>query len=39
MVLAAAPAFANDSTAELATGGLVFVRSDVIEMRSEQLSM
>jgi hypothetical protein len=34
-----APALANDSTAELATGGLQFVRTDNIEMRSEQLSI
>jgi hypothetical protein len=36
-VLASAPALANDTTAELASGGLVFVRNPVIEMRSEQL--
>jgi uncharacterized protein DUF4424 len=35
----ASPAFANDTTAELATGGLQFVRNDAIEMRSEQLSI
>jgi hypothetical protein len=35
--LAAMPAHANDSTAELATGGLVFVRNDDIEMRAEDL--
>jgi hypothetical protein len=34
---AAGVAHANDSTAELATGGLVFVQSDDIEMRSEDL--
>ncbi|MBV8888486.1 MAG: DUF4424 domain-containing protein [Alphaproteobacteria bacterium] len=34
---AAASAFANDSTAELATGGLVFVQNPNVEMRSEQL--
>ena len=34
---AASPASANDSTAELATGGLVFVRNDNVEMRSEDL--
>src|SRR4051794_24747375 len=28
---------ANDSTAELATGGLVFVHNDNVEMRSEDL--
>jgi hypothetical protein len=33
----AAPASANDSTAELATGGLVFVRNDSVEMRAEDL--
>lgn len=33
----AAPASANDSSAELATGGLVFVRNDDIEMRAEDL--
>jgi hypothetical protein len=35
----AAPPFAcaNDSTAELATGGLVFVHNDNVEMRSEEL--
>ncbi|EJW12492.1 hypothetical protein A33M_2064 [Rhodovulum sp. PH10] len=31
------PACANDSTAELATGGLVFVKNDAIEMRAEDL--
>jgi hypothetical protein len=34
---AAAPALANDSSAELTSGGLVFVRNDNIEMRSEDL--
>src|SRR5262245_54336329 len=33
----AAPACANDSTAELATGGLVLTRNDDIEMRAEDL--
>ena len=33
----AAPALANDTTAELATGGLIFVRNDNVEMRSEDL--
>jgi Domain of unknown function (DUF4424) len=33
----AAPALANDSTAELATGGLVLTRNDDIEMRAEDL--
>jgi len=32
-----APAAANDSSAELAIGGLTFVRNDDIEMRSEDL--
>jgi hypothetical protein len=36
-MLAGAPAMANDTTAELATGGLVFVRNDNVEMRSEEL--
>jgi hypothetical protein len=36
-VLASAPALANDTSAELASGGLVFVRNPVVEMRSEQL--
>jgi uncharacterized protein DUF4424 len=31
--------WANDSTAELATGGLVFVRNDNVEMRSEDLTI
>jgi uncharacterized protein DUF4424 len=37
----AAPHFAcaNDSTAELATGGLVFVHNDNVEMRSEDLTI
>ena len=35
--LAGAPALANDTTAELAAGGLEFVRNPVVEMRSEQL--
>jgi hypothetical protein len=30
-------AFANDSTAELATGGLIFVQNDDVEMRAEDL--
>jgi hypothetical protein len=38
-VLAAglSPAFANDTTAQLATGGLIFVRNDVVSMESEDL--
>lgn len=35
--LAAFPALANDTTAELKTGGLVFTRSDAIEMTEERL--
>lgn len=35
--LLAVPALANDSTAELAAGGLVLTRTDAIEMRSEDL--
>jgi hypothetical protein len=31
------PAVANDSSAELGTGGLIFVRNDDVEMRSERL--
>jgi Domain of unknown function (DUF4424) len=31
------PALANDSTAELATGGLIFVHNDNVEMRAEDL--
>src|SRR4051812_19539199 len=37
--VAAAPALANDTAAELATGGLVFVRNDAVEMRSEDLAI
>ncbi len=33
----AAPALANDSSAELATGGLVFVKNPAVTMRSERL--
>ncbi|MDC7784858.1 DUF4424 domain-containing protein [Rhodoplanes sp. TEM] len=36
-VALAAPVRANDSTAELATGGLVFVKNDAVEMTSEDL--
>src|SRR5438094_7561307 len=35
----AAPALANDTSAELATGGLVFVRNENVEMRSEDLAI
>ncbi len=34
---AAAPARANDSSAEMASGGLIFVRNENVEMRSEDL--
>jgi hypothetical protein len=37
LVLGSGHALANDSTAELATGGLTFVRNDAIEMRAEDL--
>jgi hypothetical protein len=36
---AAAPALANDTSAELATGGLIFVQNDNVEMRSEDLAI
>jgi hypothetical protein len=35
----AGPAFANDTTAELDTGGLAFVQNPNVQMRSEQLSI
>src|SRR5690606_19005242 len=35
----AAPALANDSTAELAAGGLVYVLNENIEMQSEDLAI
>src|SRR5215813_10814810 len=37
LALAPAQGIANDTTAELATGGLIFTRSQDIEMRSEDL--
>lgn len=37
LLAAVGGALANDSTAELATGGLVFVHNDKVEMRSEDL--
>lgn len=37
LALAAAPALANDTMAQLGTGGLVFVRSDAVSMDSEDL--
>jgi hypothetical protein len=36
---AAIPALANDTSAELATGGLIFVQNDNVEMRSEDLAI
>jgi hypothetical protein len=36
---AAVPALANDSSAQLATGGLIFVHNDNVEMRSEDLAI
>jgi len=39
LALSVSPAFANDSTAELRTGGLDFVQNDNVEMRSEDLSV
>ena len=37
LVLSAAPALANDSVAELGTGGLILSRSDAVAMQSEDL--
>lgn len=37
MLVAASPALANDTMAVLRTGGLVFVRSDVVAMEKEDL--
>src|SRR5438128_3463574 len=39
VAIAATPALANDSTAELATGGLIFVHNENVEMVSEDLSI
>jgi hypothetical protein len=39
LVLAPLPAMANDTTAQLGTGGLVFVTNEDIEMASEDLSI
>jgi hypothetical protein len=36
-LLIAAPALANDTTAELGTGGLVFITTDQLKMKSEDL--
>jgi hypothetical protein len=38
-IAAAAPALANDTSAELATGGLLFVQNDDVQMRSEDLTI
>src|SRR5216684_1595957 len=37
--VAAIPALANDSTAELSTGGLIFVHNENVEMTSEDLAI
>jgi len=37
LALSAAPALANDSTAELGTGGLILSRNDAVAMQSEDL--
>jgi hypothetical protein len=37
--VASTSSLANDTTAELATGGLMFVRNDNVEMRSEELTI
>ena len=37
LTFASSNSFANDSMAELATGGLVFTKSNDIEMQSEDL--
>ena len=37
LALSAAPALANDSVAELGTGGLILSRSDAVAMQSEEL--
>jgi hypothetical protein len=37
--IAAVPALANDSSAELTTGGLIFVRNENVEMQSEDLAI
>jgi hypothetical protein len=39
VTLAALPALANDTSAELSTGGLIFVRNDDVEMLSEDLAI
>jgi Domain of unknown function (DUF4424) len=37
--VASVPALANDTSVELSTGGLIFVRNDSIEMLSEELAI
>jgi hypothetical protein len=37
--IAAVPALANDTSAELSTGGLIFVGNENVEMRSEELAI
>src|SRR5215471_20785089 len=37
--VAAIPALANDTTAELSTGGLIFVHNEDIEMTAEDLAI
>ena len=37
--VAAIPALANDSTAELTTGGLIFVHNEDVELTSEDLAI
>ncbi|MCE7026654.1 DUF4424 domain-containing protein [Jiella avicenniae] len=39
LLAAAGPALANDSTANFAAGGLVLAKTDMIEMRREELSI
>lgn len=39
LAASASPAFANDSTANFAAGGLVLTKTDAIEMRREDLSI
>src|SRR5712692_2711258 len=39
VIAAAGPALAADSSADLSTGGLIFVRNDNVEMVSEELAI
>jgi len=39
LLLSAAPAFANDTTSQLGTGGLMFVTNENVSMDSEDLSI